>query len=90
MTAFAIYFGAGARRRYLAHAKTAGDPANGWRPLVWTKSADRAEKFGSADAARTFAVERLGHAEFSVGVVPGRGLPTDDLGGSPVAMRIAA
>ena len=90
MTAFAIYFGAGARRRYLTHAETEGDTANGWRPLVWTRDAARAEKFGSADAARSFAVERLGHSLFSVGAVPGRGLPTDDLGGSPVAVRAAA
>lgn len=90
MTAFAVYFGAGARRRYLAHAETEGDPANGWRPLVWTKDSGRAEKFGSAQAARDFALRHLPHAQFSVGVVPGRGLPTDDLGGSPAAMRVAA
>lgn len=90
MTAFAIYFGVGARRRYLAQAETAGDPANGWRPLVWTRDAARAEKFGSAEAARAFAVEHLGHAQFNIGIVPGGGLPTGDLGGTPAAMRAAA
>lgn len=34
MTAFVIRFGAGVTaRRYLAHARTEGAPANGWRPF---------------------------------------------------------
>lgn len=89
MNAYAIYFGVGARRRYLAHADTAGDIANGWRPLVWTRDTARSEKFGSAEAARTFAADHLGHAQFSIGIVPGGGLPTGDLGGTPAAMRAA-
>lgn len=87
---YAVRFGAGTARRYLAHADTAGDIVDGWRPFIWTKSVERAEKFGSAAAARAFAVERLGHSHFDVALVPGRGMPTGDLGGSPAAMRMAA
>ncbi|KQO78134.1 hypothetical protein ASF36_13960 [Methylobacterium sp. Leaf90] len=87
---YAVRFGSGTARRFLAHADTAGDAASGWRPLIWTKSVERAEKFDSTAAARTFAQERLGHSHFDVAIVPGRGLPTDDLGGSPAAMRVAA
>ncbi|MFB0491291.1 hypothetical protein ABIE45_003877 [Methylobacterium sp. OAE515] len=85
-----VRFGAGSARRYLAQAGTAGERENGWRPFVWTKDLARAEKFSSAQAARTYAQNALGHTEFDVGVAPTSGLPTDDLGGTPAAMRAVA
>lgn len=85
-----VRFGAGTVRRYLAQAETTGERENGWRPFVWTKDRARAEKFSSAQAARTFAQDALGHTEFNVGVAPTTGLPTDDLGGTPAAVRAVA
>lgn len=85
-----VRFGAGKARRYLAQAETAGDRENGWRPFVWTKDLGRAEKFSSAESARAFAQKALGHTEFQVGVAPSSGLPTDDLGGTPAAIRVVA
>lgn len=91
MTAFVVRFGAGlTARRFLAHADTAGDIVNGWRPLVWTKDIQRAEIFGSEEAATTFARQKLGHDRWAVVVAPSRGVPTDDLGGTPAAIRMAA
>lgn len=91
MTAFVVRFGAGlSARRYLAHADTAGDTANGWRPLIWVKDIQRAEIFGSEESASAFAREALGHDRWSVVVAPSRGVPTDDLGGTPAAIRMAA
>ncbi|SOR27150.1 conserved protein of unknown function [Methylorubrum extorquens] len=87
---YAVRFGAGTSRRFLAHSDTAGDNANGWRPLIWTKSVERAEKFGCAADAHAYALKHLGHSLWEVGVVPSRGLPTDDLGGSPNTLRVAA
>lgn len=51
MTAFAIRFH---RRRWLANNPSAGDPARGWRPFIWTASGVDAEKFGSREAAQAF------------------------------------
>lgn len=85
-----IRFGVGRFRRYLAQADSVGAHENGHRPFVWTKDLARAEKFNSAESARAFGHKHLGHTEFEVGVAPSFGLPTDDLGGSPVAVRVAA
>lgn len=91
MTAYVVRFGAGLRaRRFLAQADTAGDIANGWRPLVWTKDIQRAEIFSSEEKAAAFARESLGHDRWTVVVAPSRGVPTDDLGGTPAAIRMAA
>ncbi|WP_267355667.1 MULTISPECIES: hypothetical protein [unclassified Methylobacterium] len=85
-----VRFGFGRFKRYLAQAETTGAHENGHRPFVWTKDLSRAEKFSSADRARAYAQQHLGHAQFDVGVAPWRGLPTDHLGGSPAAIRMAA
>lgn len=85
-----VRFGVGRFRRYLAQAETVGAHENGHRPFVWTKDLAWAEKFSSAQSARAYAQKALGHTEFVVGVAPWRGLPTDDLGGTPVAISAAA
>ena len=85
-----VRFGAGKARRYLAQATTAGNHEQGWRPFVWTKDLARAEKFSSAEAARIFALGALGHAQWEIGIAPPSGRPNNNLGGSPVAIRVAA
>lgn len=42
-----------------------GAEAYGWRPFVWTRDVEKAEKWGSEDAARTFA-ERRCHGPFEI------------------------
>lgn len=88
--AFAIRFGAGKARRYLAHAQTEGAHAKGWRPFVWVKDIERAETFGSEASAQDFGRANLVHERWDVVIAPSRGIPTDDLGGTPAAARIAA
>lgn len=85
-----VRFGAGTAKRYLAQADASGERENGWRPFVWTKDLARAEKFASAESARAYAQKVLGHTQFQVGVAPASGWPTDDLGGTPAAVRQAA
>lgn len=87
---YAIRLGAGSARCYLAHADDTGRAENGWRQLVWTKDMARAEKFASIEAAEAFAHERLEHDRWQVVIAPSYGLPTDDLGGTPAAIRMAA
>jgi hypothetical protein len=86
MTAFAIVFGTTARPLYLAHADGHGRVQDGWRPFVWTRDAQRAEKFGSATAAEQFG-GGLPNEQWRVVVVPPVGGPSDG-GGTP--MRLAA
>lgn len=88
--AYVVRFGAGKARRFLAQASTAGDHAKGWRTFIWTKDIARAEKFSSGEAARSFALKALGHALWEVAVAPPSGLPTNDLGGTPTAVRLVA
>ncbi|GEP00531.1 hypothetical protein [Methylobacterium haplocladii] len=90
MAAFAIRFGAGRAVRYLTLPDTVGEHAKGWRPFIWAKDIQRAELFSSEESAGAYAREHLGHDRWAVVVAPSRGIPTDDLGGSPVAMRMAA
>lgn len=91
MSTFVVRFGAGVTaRRYLAHARTEGAPANGWRRFVWVKDIQVAEIFGSHEAAARFATEALGHDRWEVVPAPTRSVPTDDLGGTPAAIRLAA
>lgn len=87
---YVVRFGAGTARRFLARADGQGETASGWRSFVWTRDLGRAEKFGTAAGAREFALTALGHGMWDVGVAPPRGLPTDDLGGTPAAIRMAA
>lgn len=87
---YVVRFGAGTARRFLALADGEGATENGWRPLIWTKGMARAEKFGSIESAEAFALKRLGHNRWDVVIAPSYGIPTDDLGGTPAAMRMAA
>lgn len=87
---FVVRFGAGKARRYLARAETTGAHQAGWRPFVWVDDIQRAELFSSSQTASDYALANLGHAEWEVGVAPSRGVPTDDLGGTPAAVRLAA
>ncbi len=90
-TAFAIAFGPPTARRYLTPAETPEQPeATGWRPFIWVKDVERAEKFGSEEAAWTWALCNLPHGDWTVVVAPSRGIPTDDLGGTPAAVRMVA
>ena len=89
-TIFVVRFGAGRSIRYLAHARSEGLPENGWRPFVWTKDISLAEKFNCEQSARSYAAAALRHEKFQVVIAPPHGRPTDDLGGSPVAMLMAA
>lgn len=90
MPVYAIRFGRGTARCFLAQASTQGERPNGWRPFVWTKDLGRAEKFSDQDAAQTFGLAALKHDRFDIVIAPSYGRPTDDLGGTPVAMRAAA
>ncbi len=91
MSAFVVRFGAGlTARRFLAPARTEGETVNGWRPFVWVKNIQVAEIFGSQEAAAAFATKTLGHDRWEVVPAPSRGIPTDDLGGTPAAIRLAA
>ncbi|WP_066922943.1 hypothetical protein [Methylobacterium sp. CCH5-D2] len=87
---YVVCFGSGRLRRYLARPDAEGSRAKGWRPFTWTKDIARAEKFGSPEKACAFAAEHLPHDQWDVGVAPPHGLPTDDLGGTPAAVRMAA
>ncbi|GJE29791.1 hypothetical protein [Methylobacterium organophilum] len=88
--AFVVRFGAGSARRYLAQSAVRDEPESGWRRFVWTKDIQAAEIFLSEVGAMTFARSVLGHNRWSVVPAPPRGIPTDDLGGTPAAMRVAA
>lgn len=91
MSAFVVRFGAGlTARRYLAAPINRGECGNGWRPFVWTKDIQVAEIFSSEESAATYARHALGHDRWSVVVAPYRGVPTDDLGGAPAAIRLVA
>ena len=85
MPVYAIRFGRGTARRFLAQASTQSEPHNGWRPFIWTKDLGRAEKFSDQDASQSFGLAALGHDRFEVVIAPSYGRPTDDLGGTPVA-----
>lgn len=89
MTAYGIAFGRGKAKRFLALPAGEGPHAKGWRPFVWTASDAKAEKFGS-DAAARLAGEALGHLEWRVVVIPPRSRPGGNIGGSPVAVAVAA
>lgn len=90
MTVYAVRFGTTLARRYLAPGRSEGEPGKGWRSFVWVKDIQRAELFSSQVSAEAFAIENLGHALWDVVIAPGRGIPTDDLGGTPAAIRLAA
>jgi hypothetical protein len=65
MKAFAIAFRSGI---YLAfHDHVCPEQANsGWRPFVWTKKVEKAEKFLTSGAARNFGERSIPHSAWHV------------------------
>jgi hypothetical protein len=65
MSAFVILL---AGRRYVAHARGFNTKVvpPGWRPFIWVADLTDAEKFGSREAAETFAASALPHRQFEI------------------------
>lgn len=59
------------------------------RPPVWVRGFDRALKFASAQEARAFALNGLGHSLWQIGVAAPSDVRADELAGSLAAMRAA-
>jgi hypothetical protein len=77
MNCFVVSFGRG----LMLAEHPAWDPSalrRGWRPCIWTRKLERAEKFGNAAAAELFARGAVHHDRFEIvnvaGFAPGPGV----------------
>ena len=85
MNTYVIALGPRSNRRYLAEAFVAKqDAKTGWRPYVWVRDIEWADKWAREDEARAFAEMNLPHDQFDVITIPPMGVPGGD-GGTPAA-----
>ena len=90
MNTYVIAFGPRSNRRYLAEAFVAKQEAKtGWRPYIWVRDIELADKWAREDEARAFAVANLPHDQFDVITIPPMGVPGGD-GGTPAAAAARA